>query len=168
MASGHELQLLFLVSVILGFTVWGIVAARYIWPALRARSRRAALRPILMLHSFRFIGLSFIIPGVVSPDLPAAFARPAAYADLSAAILALLALATLESRIGVVLVWIFNIVGTTDLLAAYYNGNRTGVGLAPGLQGADFLVTTVLVPLLVVTPLFVFRILLRNHDGGNQ
>ncbi|HKA57955.1 MAG TPA: hypothetical protein VKD28_05015 [Gemmatimonadales bacterium] len=166
MGSGHELELIFLISVILGFTVWGFIAARYIWPALRARPRAAALRPILMLHSFRFLGLSFIVPGVVSPDLPAAFARPAAYGDLTAAILALLALVTLESRVGTVLVWIFNLVGTTDLLAAYYNGNRTGVGLAPGLQGADYFIPTVLVPLLLITHLLAFRILLTKGRGN--
>jgi len=166
MASGRQLELIFLVSVLLGFIVWGIVAARYIWPALRARSRSDALRPILLLHSFRFVGLSFIVPGVVSPDLPAAFAQPAAYWDLTTAILALLALGTLKTRVGTVLVWVFNVVGTVDLLSAYYNGNATGVGLAPGLQGADYFITTVLVPLLLVTHFLVFRILLSKTHGN--
>jgi hypothetical protein len=61
---------------------------------LRRRSNADALRPLLTLHAFRFVGLAFLVPGVVSPDLPAAFANPAAYGDLAAAVLALLALAT--------------------------------------------------------------------------
>src|SRR5262249_11879379 len=85
-------------SVALGFVAWGILAARYLWPALRDRPRAEALRPLLLLHSFRFIGLAFLVPGVVSPDLPGAFARPAAYGDLLAALLALLALPGLQSR----------------------------------------------------------------------
>jgi hypothetical protein len=43
-----------------------------------------------MLHSFRFIGLAFLVPGVVAPDLPSAFARSAAYGDIVAATLALI------------------------------------------------------------------------------
>jgi len=156
-------QAIFGVSVLFSFVIWGIIGARDIWPALRGRRRADALRPILLLHSFRFVGLAYLVPGVVSPDLPAAFARPAAYGDLATAILALSALATLRTRLGTILVWVFNIVGTTDLLHAFYQGNRTGVGFAPGLQGAMYFVPTVLVPLLLVTHALVFRILLLKH-----
>jgi hypothetical protein len=69
---------LFGISIVFSFTAWGIVTAQFIWPELRDRSHVDALRPLLMLHAFRFIGLSFLVPGVVSPNLPAAFAMPAA------------------------------------------------------------------------------------------
>lgn len=105
-------QLLFGISVAFGFAAWAVVTALYIWPELQARSRIEALRPLLALHGFRFIGLSFLVPGVVSPDLPIAFARDAAYGDIVAAILALLALTALRSRLGIALVWVFNIWGT--------------------------------------------------------
>jgi len=72
-------QLWFFVSIAFSFIAWGIVTARYIWPELRLRQRAEALRPLLILHSFRFIGLAFLVPGVVSPDLPPAFAHSAAY-----------------------------------------------------------------------------------------
>ncbi|HEX9276254.1 MAG TPA: hypothetical protein VGA51_07640, partial [Casimicrobiaceae bacterium] len=84
---------LFGISVVVSFVVWGIIAAMYVWPALRGLPRARALRPLLLLHSFRFVGLAFLVSGVVSPDLPADFARPAAYGDLVTAALALLALA---------------------------------------------------------------------------
>ena len=58
---------LFGLSMIFSFTAWGIVTAQFIWPELRDRSHVDALRPLLTLHTFRFIGLSFLIPGVVSP-----------------------------------------------------------------------------------------------------
>jgi hypothetical protein len=96
---------IFGISVGLGFVVWGIIAGQYLWPALRSLPRARALRPLLLLHSFRFIGLAFLVPGVVLPTLPDAFARPAAYGDLIAAVLALLALAGLRSRLGIGLVW---------------------------------------------------------------
>jgi hypothetical protein len=63
------LRAMFGISVILNFISWGIIAKRYIWPALRRVPRTEALRPLLLLHTFRFVGLAFLIPGVVSPDL---------------------------------------------------------------------------------------------------
>jgi hypothetical protein len=83
-------QICFFVSIAFSLIAWGIVTARYVWPELRLRRRAEALRPLLILHSFRFIGLAFLVPGVVSPDLPSAFAHSAAYGDIIAAILALL------------------------------------------------------------------------------
>ena len=82
-------QALFGISVAFGFVAWGIVAAQYFWPLLRAQARVDASRPLLLLHSFRFVGLAFLVKGVVAPELPAAFAVPAAYGDLIAAVLAL-------------------------------------------------------------------------------
>jgi hypothetical protein len=128
-------QALFGASVAFGFVAWGVVTALYIWPELRARSRIAALKPLLVLHSFRFEGLCFLIPGVVSPELPANFARDAAFGDLTAAILAL-------------------------LLNAFYQGDAGR--LLPGQLGAAYFIPTTFVPLLLITHGLVFRILLRG------
>ena len=97
-----DVQLLFGISVAFGIVAWTVATALYIWPELQARSRTEALRPLLTLHGFRFIGLSFLVPGVVSADLPIAFARDAAYGDVVAAILALLALTALRSKLGLI------------------------------------------------------------------
>ena len=161
------LRAMFGISVILSFISWGIIAKRYIWPALRRVSRTEALRPLLLLHTFRFVGLAFLIPGVVSPDLPIAFARPAAYGDLTTSIFALLAVATLGSSLGIILVWAFNILGSADLLYAFYEGNRVALDSAPGLQGAAYFIPTVLVPLLLTTHVLVFLLLLK-HDGRGR
>jgi hypothetical protein len=159
-------QAVFGISVVFGFIVWGVIAWQHIWPALRSRPRPGALRPILLLHSFRFVGLVFLVPGVVSSELPATFARPAAYGDLLTAVLALLSIAALTSRFGIVLVWAFNVVGTVDLLHAFYEGNR--IGLKPGMYGAAYFIPTVLVPLLLITHGLVFRLLLRRNTVGPQ
>src|SRR5436189_816332 len=120
-------QLCFFGSIAFSLIAWGIVTVRYIWPELRLRPRSEALRPLLMLHSFRFIGLAFLVPGVVSPDLPPAFAHSAAYGDIIAAILALLALISLPSASGVVIAWIFSLWGTADLFNAFYQANHAGL-----------------------------------------
>jgi hypothetical protein len=153
--------ILFLITIIgFSFLAWGIVVARYFWPQLRGRSRAEAMRPLLHLHSFRFVGLSFLVPGVVSPDLPAAWAGPAAYGDLIAAILALLALAGLKSRLGTPLVGVFNVWGSADLLYAFYQASR--VGLDAGQLGAGYFIVTVFVPLLLITHGLLFRLLLSR------
>src|ERR1700726_3495882 len=117
-------QLCFFVSIAFSFIVWGIVTARYIWPKLRLRHRAEALRPLLILHSFRFIGLAFLIPGVVSPDLPSAFAHSAAYGDIIAATLALVSLLSLPGGAGIVLAWVFNVWSAAYLLNAFYQANH--------------------------------------------
>ncbi len=154
-------QLCFFVSIAFGFIAWGIVAKRYIWPNLRHRPQAEALRPLLILHSFRFIGLAFLVPGVVSADLPSAFAHSAAYGDIVAATLALLSLATLPRGAGVVTAWIFNLCGSADLLNAFYQANDAG--LVPGQLGATYFIPTLVVPLLLITHALAFRILLQHQ-----
>jgi len=151
----------FFVSIAFSLTAWGVVTARYIWPELRLRPRAEALRPLLVLHSFRFIGLAFLVPGVVSPDLPAAFAHPAAYGDLIAAALALLSLLLLPSAAGIAAAWIFSLWGLADLLNAFYQANQAG--LLAGQLGATFFLPTLIVPLLLITHGLAFRILLQHQ-----
>jgi hypothetical protein len=149
-------------SIAFSFIAWGIVATRYIWPELRRRQRAEALRPLLVLHSFRFIGLAFLVPGVVSPDLPSTFAHAAAYGDIIAAILALLALISLPSAAGVVIAWIFSLWGSADLLNAFYQANHSG--LMAGQLGAAYFLPTFVVPLLLITHGLAFRILLQHQN----
>ena len=155
-------QLCFFVSVAFSFIAWGVVATRYIWPELRFRQRADALRPLLILHSFRFLGLAFLVPGVVSPDLPSAFAHSTAYGDIIAATLALLSLLSLSSRAGVVIAWIFNLWGAADLLNAFYQGNHAGA--LAGQFGAAYFIPTLIVPLLLITHGLAFRILLQHQS----
>ena len=156
------LAILFGISVAFGLAVWGVVAWQYIWPALSERPNPENLKPILLLHAFRFLGLAFVVPGVVSSQLPATFAEPVAYGDFISAILALLAFATLGTRTGTVLTWVFNIFGTADLLFAFYLGSRISLPDSPGLLGAGYFILAAYVPLLLITHGLAFPILLRT------
>src|SRR5262249_48759214 len=124
---------LFGISAAFGLIAWGAVVWHYVWPVLREQPSPENLKPILLLHGFRFLGLAFVVPGVVSAELPARFGQPVAYGDFVSAILALLALAALGSSTGKVLTWIFNIFGTADLLLAFYLGSRVSLPDSPGL-----------------------------------
>jgi hypothetical protein len=154
-------QLCFFSSIAFSFIAWGIVAKRYIWPKLRLLPRAEAMRPILILHSFRFIGLSFLVPGVVASDLPSTFADSAAYGDIIAATLALLSLVSLPRGAGFVVAWIFNLWGSVDLLNAFYQANSAG--LMPGQLGVAYFIPTLVVPLLLITHGLAFRILLQGQ-----
>lgn len=152
-------------SILLSFVAFGSVTKLYLWPRLRILERDDALLPLVMLHTFRFIGLSFLVPGVVSPSLPLAFAAPAAYGNLITTILALAATLALSRRtsFAALLVWLFNIVGTADLLFAYYQG-LFGVQLDPGMLGAAFYIPTAIVPALLTIHVLIFRLLIGTRS----
>jgi hypothetical protein len=153
---------LFAISVVFGLSAWGVVAWHYIWPTLREQPSPENLKPILMLHAFRFLALALVVPGVVSSELPAAFAQSVAYGDLITATLALLALAAMRTRSGTLATWVFNTFGTADLLFAFYLGARISLPANEGLLGAGYFLFTAYVPLLLITHGLVFRILLRS------
>lgn len=153
---------LFGISALLSLISASVFAALYLWPRLRAMERDRALAALVAPHLFaRFLGLSFLVPGVVSPALPRAFAVPAAYGDLVAGLLAIVAATALWKRApgATLLVWIFNVWGAADLLMGGLDGMRAG--LDPGALGAAFYLVTAIVPPLLVTHVLTFRILLR-------
>jgi hypothetical protein len=156
------LPVVFGITAGFGLAVWGAVAWHYVWPALKERAAPQDLKPILLLHGFRFLGLAFVVPGVVSPDLPAAFARPVAYGDFITAILALLALAALGTSAGRLATWVFNIFGTADLLFGFYQGAVISLSEKPGFLGAGYFILAAYVPLLLITHGLAFRILVRT------
>jgi hypothetical protein len=156
-------KLAFFTSIGFSLLAWSIITSRYVWPRLRLLPRPAALRPILILHSFRFIGLAFIVPGVVAAELPSRFAHLAAYGDIVAASLALLSLAAPAGGLSTASVWIFNLWGTADLFDAFFQAARGG--LLPGQLGAAFFIPALLVPLMLVTHGVAFRLLLRRESA---
>src|SRR5579885_3638589 len=113
-------QLIFYTHLVLGYVAWLLCFGAYALPRLRSMDRIDALRAIAVLHSFRFFGLIFILPGVVGSNLPPSFAVPAAYGDFATGVLALFALLTIRVRaLFLLFVAAFNIVGTVDIILAY-------------------------------------------------
>ena len=153
----------FILSVVGTFVAFSVLTRLYIWPAVRKLPTYEALKILTLPHAFRFIGLSFLFPGVVSPELPSTVSIAAAWGDVGAAILALLSIAALTWgwSFAIPLVWIFNLWGTIDLLYAYYNG--IVLEIEPGLFGAAFYIPTMIVPALLVIHALIFLILLRTE-----
>lgn len=146
---------IFGVQFVLSTITFGLIARWYVAPRLAALPRHAALIPLFFPHAFRHLGLVFLVPAVVAPTLPAAFAAPAAYGDLLAGILALLAIFALRGRwaLAIPAAWVANLVGTLDLLYAFYRGISLNAG--PHL-GSAWYIPTFAVPVLYVTHVMIF------------
>jgi hypothetical protein len=157
---------IFQIHLVLGYVPWLLCFGTYIWPRLKAMDRVEAQRAIATVHSFRFFGLVFLIPGVVGPSLPTDFASLAAYGDFATGLLAMLALLTV--RVGP-LFWLFvaafNIVGTADIIVDYYHGNQVGLAALAGELGATYAIPIIYVPLLMITHVAAFYLLARRQLG---
>ena len=145
-----------------------LIARWYVWPAVRDAAPRQALTPLLLYASFRVNGLMFLIPGLVSTHLPKAFAISTAYGDLTAAVLALLALWPIraEKSAAMPLVWLFNIVGLLDLIYANISIFRNHVD--PTYLGVSYYLAAINVPAMVVVHLVIFAYLVKHRGGAKQ
>ena len=154
---------LFQIHLVLGYVAWLLCFGAYVWPWLKSMDRVAAQRAIATLHSFRFFGLVFILPGVVGPNLPAGFATFAAYGDFATGVLTILALLTVRIR---PLFWLFvvafNIVGAADLIGDYYHAIQLDLPAHAGEFGALYAIPILYVPLLMITHFAAFYLLARR------
>src|SRR5579863_2111756 len=156
-------ETIFNLQLILGYVAWILCFRVYLLPRLKAMDLVAAQRAIATLHSFRFFGLVFILPGVVGPNLPAAgFATFAAYWDLATGVLAMLGLLTVRIRpLFCVFVAGFNVVGVIDLILDYYHAIQVGLPAQAGQLGATYAIPIIYVPVLMITHVVAFYLLLR-------
>jgi hypothetical protein len=155
-------EIVFQIHLVLGYVPWLLCFGVYVWPWLNSMEPVEAQRAIATLHSFRFFGLVFIIPGVVGANLPSGFAAFAAYGDFTTGVLAMLALLTF--RIGP-LFWLFvvafNLVGAVDIIVDYYHGSQFGPPALAGELGATYAIPIIYVPLLMITHVDAFYLLAR-------
>jgi hypothetical protein len=159
---------IFQIHLVLGYVAWLLAFRAYAWPKLKAMDRVAAHRAIATFHSFRFFGLVFILPGVVGPGLPASFAGPAAYGDFATGVLAMLALLTVRSP---PLFWLFavafNVVGIADLIVDYYHAVQIHLPEMAGQLGTAYVIPILYVPLLMITHVAAFWLLLLPRHASH-
>jgi hypothetical protein len=154
--------IVFQIHLALGYVPWLLCFGAYVWPKLKAMDPVAAQRAIATLHSFRFFGLVFLVPGVVGANLPASFASFAAYGDFATGLLAMLALFTVRiPQLFWLFVVAFNLAGAADILIDYYHGVQIGLAEVAGELGATYAIPIVYVPLLMITHVAAFYLLLR-------
>jgi len=146
------------VNLVLSTLAFWAAARIYVLPHLPQLRPQTVLLPILLLHSFRHLGLMFLAPGGTYAGMPAQFAYPAALGDLLAAALAAAAIVPVARNAGNARlpVWIFNVVGTVDLLVAI--ALATIYGAAP-YMGPAYWIPAFWVPALLVTHYVTFAVL---------
>jgi len=160
---------IFQLQLVLGYVPWLLVSGAYFLPKLRSMEPAAAQRAIAMLHSFRFFGLVFILPGVVGPNLPAGFASLAAYGDFASGVLAMLAVLSFRFRpLFWTLVMLFNALGVADIVTDYIHGVQFGLPELAGQLGAAYLIPIIYVPLLTITHFAAFGLLLGRRSVAAQ
>jgi len=156
---------LFQIHLVLGYVAWLLCLAVYILPRLRSMRRVEAHRVIATLHSFRFFGLVFLLPGVVGPNLPAGFATFSAYGDLTTGLLAMLALLTVRVRpVFWLFVVAFNLVGVADIIVNYYHAIQVGLPALAGQFASTYFIPVIYVPLLMITHVLALYWLARPQS----
>jgi hypothetical protein len=160
-------QIIFSLQLVLGYLASWLLFSAYIFPRLRAMPEREAHRAIATLHSFRFFGLVFLVPGVVGVGLPTSFAQFAAYGDFATGVLALMALLTFRIR---ALFWTFvvafNIVGVVDFVLDYYHAVSSRLPEVAGQLGAAYVIPVIIVPILMISHIASFYLLLRRAPSA--
>jgi hypothetical protein len=149
------------VNLLFSTLVFWIAARIYLLPRLHELKPKTVLLPILLLHSFRHLGLMFLAPGATYAGIPPQFAYPAAFGDLLAAILALASIPAVAKALpsARTLVWVFNVAGSLDLLAAIALATAYGASV---YMGPAYWIPAFWVPALLVTHYITFVILVKQ------
>ena len=150
-------------NLIANTAIFYVAARLYLLPLVVRVRPQQILVPILLLHSTRHLGMMFLFRGATYPGLPPEFTYPAAFGDLATAIIAFAAIPLVLGGSGFAkpIVWVFNIFGTVDLLAAITTAT---IYNAPVAMGAAYWIPACWVPLLLVTHYVTF-VLLQRHWG---
>ena len=142
--------------------VFSFMAVWYVWPLLTKRSRNSALTPLLWVHVFRYVGMTFSVTYLIDQTLPTEFRASAAYGDLLEAALAFVSIVTLRShwRFAIPLVWVTNTWGFMDLL----NGLRGALVLNVPLFNLApvWYIYIFFAPVVVISHAMIFCILLKS------
>ena len=155
------IDLILPVSITFSLVAWSLIMYWYVHPILKRYPVKQALIPFLLLHSFRYVGLMFLVPGVTTEVLDIRFSHPAAYGDLMAAVLAFIAIAAIRLNTSWALISLcfFNIWWASYLL----NAIARGILFTPdGALGATYWIPATIVPLLLVTHAYIFFLLITN------
>lgn len=159
---------IFWMQLLTSVVVFGIAAVWYVWPSLGKLPRNSALIPLLFVHVPRYVGMTLLVAGMVDPNLSKEFRSSAAYGDLLEAALAFASIFALRGnwRIAIPLVWVANTWGFVDLLNGVHGVLRLNV---PSFNLATlWYVYTFYAPLVLVSHLMIFRILIKFRSWKKQ
>jgi len=148
-------------NLVANTAIFYVAVRLYLLPLIPRVPLKLILVPILLFHSMRHLGMMFLTRGATYPGLPWQFAKKAAFGDLVTAILAFIAFPLVLSGSGLAkpAVWVFNVVGTVDLLVALTTAT---IYNAPPTMGPAYWIPALWVPMLLVTHYVTFILLFRH------
>src|SRR5438132_13052069 len=113
---------LFGIQFTLSLVAYSLIAFWYVAPRLSRLPMELALVPLLWVHAFRTVGGTILGPGAVAAGVPTEFRTMIGFGDLITALLALIALAALRTRLpgALVFVCLCVIVGMFDTFIAIF------------------------------------------------
>lgn len=158
----------FFTSLAIGLVSWSLIAKWYFWPKVKALPFKDAVRPFLLLHTFRFVGLGFLIPGVIFGELPHVFSIPAAYGDFLSVILAFISLLFLNinEKLARIMIWLLTIQGIIDILSAWIGAPLSGI--KAGSFGGVYAIPPLYVTAVFVTHFVILGLLLRKNANTGR
>ena len=156
---------LFGIQFTFSLVVYIVIALWYVMPRLSKQPREIALAALLWVHVFRVVGGTILAPGAVEATVPMDFRVMIGYGDMATSVLALVAIIALRNRwrYGIVLAWLCVIVGALDTVNAIIQSMHYSVFTYA--LGVNWVIVTIYVPALVVSSVFIFRLLLNRQTA---
>jgi hypothetical protein len=153
--------LLFGLQFTLSLVIFALIAMWYITPALDRLPIHAALVPLFLVHTLRYLPSTAFAPGQVDPKLPMDAMATIAYGDLASAILALVAVVFLRFRWAgsIAVAWLVNVLASLDWLnAGFVAASRQFPTYA---LGGNWYIVNYYVPVIGVVHVMIFQQLLK-------
>lgn len=150
----------------MGLAAYGLIFSKYVRPRLEIVDFHAAIAPMLLVHAFRFLGLTLLAPGQVDPAQDLTALQTIAFGDLAAGVVGLAAAIAAFQRSAATrpLAWLLTVVGLADFASVSLAIQRADV-FSAGIGGMWFLQGLV-APVLVISHVYVIRMLLRGDANA--
>ena len=155
------------VQMVMALTVFILIFRVYLQRWFTAQPLAVAVLPLLILHVFRYLGLTLIAPGQVEASVSRTALQVMAYGDLAAGVAALLAVLAVVSRssLATASIVLFTVVGFGDFISVGYTAAQAGIIDADIGTMRFFLVT--FAPALLLSQIYVaYRLV--GHVFGNK
>jgi hypothetical protein len=134
----------------------------YLQPWFKSQPFATAVLPLLLLHAFRYLGLTLMVPGQIDPVVSRDALQIMAWGDFASGVAALLAAIAIHHRwsSATTLVALFSLIGIGDLIVVGFTATAAGVFFAD--MGAMWFVNVIYAPVMLLSQIYVaYRLVLK-------
>jgi hypothetical protein len=144
---------------------YAVIFRIYLQPWFKAQPFGPAVLPLLILHAFRYMGLTLIVPGQIDPAISMDALQIMAWGDFASGVTALLAAVAVHHRwsAATALVALFSLVGIGDLITVGYTATNAGIFFAN--MGTMWFVLVLYAPVMLLAQLYIAYRLILHLSG---